>query len=107
MTDSDIDIETTDNEPSRLKKIIIIFGPCLLRVFGVQSIRGLVEAAIFVDYCKLLDDIVVESVEHNQDDAASGREAKKPMFRKAIWLQLPIFESANIILIFLSIAIKW
>lgn len=101
-----VDVETTNDKSSGLEKVIVILGPCLFRLFGVQSIPRLIEAVGFVDDCKLLHDVVVKSVEHDEDDTTPGRKGKKPMFCKAVWLQLPILESTNVILIFLSIAIK-
>jgi hypothetical protein len=67
VIECDVDIETTRYETSCLKQIVVSLFPCSLQLFTMQLrpvgvLVGLVEAPIFVDQCKLLYHIIMESI---------------------------------------------
>jgi hypothetical protein len=64
------------------------------------------ETATFVDNCKLLHDIVVESIKHDQDDTTTRWEAQQSVFGEAICLQLAVFERTDLVLVLFGIAIE-
>ena len=89
-----------------LKQIIVVFGPRPLLQLRSEAIARLREATALIDGRQLLDDVVVEAVEHDQDDTAAGREAEQAVFGEAVRLQLAILERSNGVLVFLRVAIE-
>ena len=114
-----IDVQAASDEATGLEQVIVIFLPrCQLLVADKIMLR-LCEASILVDYCKLFDDIVVESIEHlqfqfrmhstnwgpkethNKNAANPKRKTKKAFLREAIRFQFTVLESAHHVLLFL------
>lgn len=92
-----------------------------------QPLVGLVESSVLVDNRKLFDDVIMETrlvnhspntnqhdtmkrpclpVEHDKQDAATGRETQKSLLGEAICLQFAILERPDLILVLLCVSIK-
>lgn len=98
-TKSDINIESASNQATRLEEIVIVFRPCLFRLLRWQVVAGFREASVLVDDGELFYDVVVESIEHYEQDTAARRKGKQATFSEAVWLKFAILERADLILV--------
>lgn len=80
------------------------------------------KASIFVYDGKLLDNIVMKSVEHDQENSylgvsqtqrqqmssqtASRREAEQSLLRETVRLQFAVLECPNLVLVFLRVSVQ-
>lgn len=102
----DVHVQATGDETTSLEEIVIVLLPCFLCHFFGELVGWLGESAIFVDDRQLLDNIVVESIEHDQKYTTSGWEAKHAFFGETIWLQFTLLECSDLILVGLNISVQ-
>lgn len=57
----DVNIQTTRNESSSLKKIVIVLGPSLFGRFTRQSVGRFGKSSILIDYGKLFNNVIVKA----------------------------------------------
>ena len=93
-------------QSASLEKIIVIFSPSALRLLFWEIRSGLREPASLVDLRKLLDDIIVEAVEHDENHTRCGRKLDESRFGVAVRLQLAVLEGSDLILVLLIVAVQ-
>jgi hypothetical protein len=56
--------------------------------------------------CELSDHIIMETIEHNEEDTDSRRKAENSLFGKGVRLELAVLERPNRILLLLTASIE-
>ncbi len=82
-----------------------MFCPSLPLQFFREALSGLSKPICFVDNSQLIDNVVVESIEHDEENATTGREAKQAMFGEAVRFKFAVFERTYLVLIFLGVTV--
>ena len=106
IVQSDVDVQTASDKTTGLEQILITLGPGLLGVLLGQTRAGLAEATVLVDLSQLANDVVVETVQHNQQDTAGSRKGLQTTLGEAIGLQLSVLAGTNQILLLLDITVQ-
>lgn len=106
IVQSDVNVQTASDKTTGLEQVLITLGPGLLGVLLGQTRAGLTEATVLVDLSQLANDVVVETVQHNQQDTAGSRKGLQTTLGEAIGLQLSVLVGTNQILLLLDITVQ-
>lgn len=106
IQERDIDIQTRGDQPSSLEQVVVVLLPSSSGLIALERRGRRGELPVLVDGGEILGNVIVESVEHDQQDANSRGHAQKTFVGKAIGLQLPILEGPDRVLHLLVAAIQ-
>ena len=93
-------------QSTSLEEIFITLGPGLLSILLRQVRSRLAEAAVLIDGRKLLNGMVVETVQHNQQHTASRGEGLKTGLGEGVRLQFTILVGSDQVLLLLDVTIQ-
>jgi hypothetical protein len=65
-----------------------------------------IEFPALIDRGQLLDDVIVETVEAEEEDGYTGRESQETGFVEAIWFEETVLERSDRVLLFLVVAVE-
>lgn len=92
--------------PSSLEKIIVVFLPALLLHLRSQTVSWLRESSTLVYNGELISNVIMEAIEHDEQDSNSRRKSEKSFFGETVRLQLSILEGSDCILFVLVAAVE-
>jgi hypothetical protein len=96
-----------DLQSAGLKQIIIPLKIGLLQCFVIRDAWSrLGKPSALIDRGQILDNVVVESIEADQQNADSGWETQQALFTESVWLELSIGKSPHTFLFFHVTAIE-
>ena len=102
----DVDVQTRGHQAGRLEHVVVVLLPRGSSPLALERRRRRSELAILVDGNEVVGNVVVDTVEHDQEDADSRGHAQNPLVGKAVGLQLAVLEGPNRVLHCLVAAIQ-
>lgn len=90
----------------RMEEMLVVGFPRRRRRLVAQARGGPGEPVVLVDGGQLAGDVVVEAVEHDEEDADAGGVADEPPVGKGIRLHHAVFEGADRVDGFLGAAVE-
>ena len=93
-------------QSTSLEEVFVTLGPGLLSILLRQVRSRLAEAAVLIDGRKLLNGMVVETVQHNQENTTSSGEGLQTTLGEAVGLQLTVLVRTDQILLLLDITVQ-
>ncbi|KAI6768632.1 hypothetical protein HG531_010821 [Fusarium graminearum] len=100
VDESDVDVQSTRDQSGGLEQLLITLLPRGSSSPSVEMSARLAEATTFVDVGEVSRDVIVETVEHDEDDGNTGRVADETLVSEAIGLELAILECSDRVAVF-------
>lgn len=91
----DVDVQAGGDQPGSLEQVVVVLLPCSSGPFRWQRGRGWCELSVLVDGPEVVTNVVVDAVEHDQQNTDAGGHPEETLVGKTVGFQLSILESPD------------